>query len=364
MNESQSQRREFSLSRLVCSLAVVGAAAAAAYWYGVSSVKLPSEVELLKIYGMDRPTKNRLDDEFVDDDGDLVADPSKDKSQWLDPPVLNFCYLATDQQRYQTTWSGFLKYLAEQTGKEVNYLVIDSAEDQLRAIKDGRLHVTGINPGAVPIAVNACGFVPMCEFGKDGTPITYTMKIIVPKGSSVSKVSDLSGHTLTLTETTSNSGWKAPLTLLKQNFNLFPVRDFAVIYSNGHLESLQGIVSGAYEIAAVASDEVELAIEHGHVSEDQFVSIYESEPFPNNIFGYLHNLQPALAEKVRQSFLSFPWSESELETEFGAFGAGEFRPVSYKEDLKLIREIDDAMGRRHVISADDKSRQAGKGNAF
>lgn len=355
MNEAQSQRREFSLSRLVGPVAIAGVVAAIAYLYGVNSVEQPSgELEGLRIYGMDSPIQNRLHDVFTDNDGDLVADLPKDESQWLDPPVLNFSYLSYDQQRYQETWSKFLVFMAEQTGKEVNYLVMDSADEQLQAIKDGQLHITGINPGAVPIAVNACGFVPVYGFGKDGSPITYTMKIIVPKGSVISKVSELAGHTLTLTTPASNSGWKAPLTLLKRDFQLLPVRDFAIIFSGSHLGSLQRIASGTSEIAATASDEMNLAITHGHVSEDQIKTIYESEPFPNNIFGHLHNLQPALAEKVRQSFIDFPWSESELETVFGVIGAAGFQAISYKDDLKLIREIDDAMGRRHRVGTSEK----------
>ncbi len=353
MSEFPSHRTDFSLRRLILTIAVVGVAAGIAYWYGVSSVQQPTDADSLKIYGMDSPVRNQLYAEFMDADGDLVADAPKDEAKWLDPPVLNFCYLASEQERYEKSWSGFLEYLAEETGKEVKYLPVDSVEEQLRAIKNGKLHITGINTGATPLAVNAAGFVPVCGFGRENTPFTYTMKFVVPKGSSISKVNELPGHTLTLTNPTSNSGWKAPLTLLKRDFQLLPVRDFDVIYSNGHRESLQGISSGAYQIAAVASDEMDLAIRRGDVSDDQFIVIFESDPFPSNIFGHLFNLHPTLAEKVRNSFLTFSWADSELEKEFEAFGAGKFLPISYKDDLKLIREIDDAMGRRHVIDADN-----------
>ena len=92
------------------------------------------------------------------------------------------------------------------------------------------------------------------------------------------------------------------------------------------------------------------------MSEDQIKTIYESEPFPNNIFGHLHNLHPALAEKVRQSFIDFPWSKSDLETEFSVIGAAGFQPISYKDNLKLIREIDNAMGRHHVVGTSGKNK--------
>ena len=221
--------------------------------------------------------------------------------------------------------------------------------DQLRALRDGKLHVTGVNTGAVPLAVNACGFVPFCGFGNDSGLVSYTMRIVVAAENEISAVAGLAGRTLTLTTPTSNSGWKAPLMILKRDFNLLPVRDFAVNFSNGHAESLQGIASGQYEIAAVASDEIDLAVERGVIDKGSLRTIYESARFPSNVLGRAYNLSPEVSEKVRAAFLSYDWTDTAIQREFSAFGARRFAPIAYEADLRLVREIDDAMGRRHII---------------
>ena len=177
------------------------------------------------------------------------------------------------------------------------------------------------------------------------------MQIITRPGSSIAKVEDLAGRTLTLTNPTSNSGWKAPLALLRNEHNLLPVRDFAVIYSNGHAESLKGLSGGLYEVIAVASDEVELAVQRDQISKEDLNVIYESQPFPNNLLGHAYNLQPELADKLRSAMLSFNWDGSKLAEEFSVFGAEKFTEISYKEDLELIREIHNQVGGKQTIRA-------------
>ena len=173
------------------------------------------------------------------------------------------------------------------------------------------------------------------------------MTIVASKESLAAKMEDLSGQTLALTYPTSNSGCKAPLMILQNEFQLVPVRDYSVVFSHSHENSLQGIASGFYKFAAVASDETTLAIEHGQITEDQFQVIYKSEPFPSNMLGHAYNLQPELAEKIRNAFLNYPWEGSALATEFETINVTQFVPVQYKEHFQIVRTIDDTMGRQH-----------------
>jgi phosphonate transport system substrate-binding protein len=321
------------------------AAAALAYWFGVKSVK-PPEVPALWALGMDQPTTNRLNASFVDSNGDLVADAPSSQDRWLDPPTLRFSYLAVDQERYAEIWADLMRHLTERCGRPVEFVSQGSPDDQLNGIKEGSLHIVGVNSGAVPVAVNECGFVPICSFGADGKLATYTMKIIAAASSPVQNVSDLRGHQVALTDPTSNSGWKAPLLLLKNEHGLTPIVDYDIVTTGGHPASIKAIADGEQEIAAVASDELRLAEAHGVIKPDSYRVLYESRPFCNNTLGCPHNLNPELAEKLKQALLDFSWEGSQLADAMATIGAKEFVAVSFKDDFGLIREIDDAMGRR------------------
>lgn len=350
---SSVSRTEFSLPRLVVTIVVVLIIAAGAYWYGKKSVQLPiaGEDQVLKNFGIGERTTNRLDSRFADSDANLVADPPTNADDWIDPETLHFSYGSTQQGYHHTqeVWADLMQHISEQTGKQVEFVAMDTPLQQILALSEGQLHVAGVNPGNVPLAVNTCGYVPTCTVGKDGKLQNYTMQIIVPSDSKVTNPEELGGATVTLTSPSSNSGWKAPLVVLMRDFGLQPIRDYVTNYSTSHIKSIMGVATGEFEAAAVASTEIVLAVERGDIDKNAIRVIYESDPFPYDCIGYVYNLKPELAEKVREAILSFDWSDTTLEAEFSPLGFNQHVALSYKDDLALVREIDDAMGREHSL---------------
>jgi phosphonate transport system substrate-binding protein len=293
---------------------------------------------------------------FTDGDGDLVADAPADPKQFIDPPKLIFSYVATNEpETYRERFKEFVDYLSKQVGKPVEYQVFHSPEAELRAMMDGQLHVAGINTGNIPLAVNECGFVPVCMLAGEQGGSTYKMQIIVPADSPIQKLSDLKGHELTLTEPGSNSGFKAPLVLLSKDNGLRPGKDFAVRYSGGHNESIAGIASKTYQAAAVASDVLKRAMNQDppQITKEQFRIVYESEDFPTAGFGYVFNLKPDIAAKVKQAFFSFQWKGTGVEKEFAASQQTKFARCQYKNDFALVRRIDDAIRSVRTFEADE-----------
>jgi len=63
-------------------------------------------------------------------------------------------------------WQAVMNALKTRTGLPVKYLRLDETKDQLEALRNGALHVTAFGSGAVPAAVNTCGFTPVCTFGR------------------------------------------------------------------------------------------------------------------------------------------------------------------------------------------------------
>jgi len=294
----------------------------------------------------------KLAPQFTDADGDLVADPPADKSKAVDPPTLKFSYVATTQpELYQERFKEFVAYLSQAVGRPVEYVPFRSPEDELRALQEGALHVAGINTGNIPTAVNQCGFVPICGLATEKGMASYKMLIIVPADSPIQKLHDLAGRELALTEPGSNSGFKSPLVLLDRDNNLKPGRDFQIRYSGGHDASIEGIANKTFQAAAVASDILTRAMseEPPRIRKEQFRTIYESENFPTAGFGYVWNLSPELAAKVKDAFFKFEWKGTGVEKEFAGSQQTKFVPVNFKDDFALVRRIDDAI--RSVTTA-------------
>jgi len=79
------------------------------------------------------------------------------------------------------------------------------------------------------------------------------------------------------------------------------------------------------------------------VKKDQIVTVYKSETFPTAAFGLAHNLDPAVAAKVRAAFFSYPWAGTGLEKEFSSLGVSKFVPITYQKDWAVVRKVDAAM---------------------
>ncbi len=349
-------RRQTSPLLLFLTILLPVAAIGAVLW--MVWVKIPrqqnqamNEELVLHTVGLATPVKNQLDSRFTDADGDLVADAPTDAAKLIDPDVLVFSYVAVeDPSRYREAFKEFMDHLAKVTGKRVEYLMATSTDEQLIALRDGKLHVTGINTGSVPLAVNVAGFVPVAKFAGDAGA-AYQMEIIVPPDSTIQTPDELRGEELALTEAGSNSGFKAPLVLLQSHHSLVPGRDFGIRYSGGHVESIKGIADKQYAAAAVANDMLSRAVAAGDVRPDQYRSIFKSESFPTAGFGYVCTLKPELAAKVRDALSSFSWQGTGVEREFTSAKYNKLVAVSYKDDWGIVRRIDDAIGSAHKLPA-------------
>ena len=296
--------------------------------------------------GADCP-RGALDARYCDRDGDMVADEPTEARQQIDPPVLVFAYTPVeDPAVYRRVWQGFMDHLAAATGKRVQFFSVQSNAAQIEAMRAGRLHITGFATGSVPLAVNCAGFVPFAMMASKDNEYGYAMEIIVHRDSPIQRMEDLRGRTIAFTAESSNSGFKAPSALLAQNYGLVAGRDYKPVFSGRHDNSVIGVANRDYDAAAIANSVMFRMIERKVVDGALLRTIYRSPNFPTTAYGTVNTLTPALQEKIRAAFFSFPWAGSELLREFSHSQVPQekFIPVTYKEQWQIVRDIDGAMG--------------------
>ena len=284
-----------------------------------------------------------LDKKYCDRNGDLVADLPTAPTGLRDPKELVFSYTPGQDPELNTkVWSGFTNHLAKTTGKKVKFSHFKSSQVQAEAMRAGRLQVTSVNTGANPTMVNCAGYVPFAMMsGKDGS-YGYEMEIIVHRDSGIIGVEALRGKTIAFSAQTSNSGYKAPRSILKDEFGLESGQDYQAIFSGSHEQSIAGVLDWKYTAAAVASSVIKRMVDRKVVSRETIRTLFTSQTFPTTSFGHAHNLHPQLAAKIRQAFFTFDWTASELAKEF--VNEAKFMPISYKKHWRVIRQIDAASG--------------------
>ena len=291
--------------------------------------------------------RGTLDVRFCDRDGDLIADPPTDPKDFVDPDTLVFAYTPVeDPAVYAEVWQEFLDHLSKTTGKRVQFFPVQSNAAQIEAMRAGRLHVTGFNTGSTPLAVNVAGFTPFAMMASKTGEFGYEMEIIVRQESPIQKIEDLRGKTVAFTAETSNSGFKAPTVLLKTEFGLELDKDYKAVFSGKHDNSILGVFNKDYEVASIANSVLKRMAARNVVDGKQLRAIYRSQTFPTTAYGYVYNLKPELAAKVKEAFFTFKWEGTKLLKEFQKSEPPQetFIPISYKEKWEVIRKIDKASG--------------------
>ena len=230
-----------------------------------------------------------------------------------------------------------MAYLDKKTGKQVKWYGAESYAAQVEAMRSGRLHVAGISTGPTVFGVNLAGYVPFAIMCQGDGRFGYKLQLITHVSSNIRSIKDLKGRKVAHVTPSSNSGHQAPVALFK-DLGVTPDKDYKVVFSGKHDNSILGVANKDYDAAPIASEVLDRMVEKGVVKREDLRIIWESDPFPTTSYGMAHNLRPDLQTKVREAFLTFDWKGTGLEKEFGKL-ANRFCPISFKDQWKPIRVI-------------------------
>ena len=283
-----------------------------------------------------------LDSRYCDENGDLIADQPKDPKTWQSPATLVFSYTPVeDPSVYENVFDDLMQHIAKVTGKRVRWYPAESYAAQVEAIRSGRLHIAGVATGPTPYAVNLAGFEPVASMQRANGSIGYTLQLITHKDSPIKSVADLKGKRVAHVSPSSNSGDTAPRALFSA-MGVVPGKDYEVLFSGKHDNSIMGVVNKDYDAAPVASTVVERMQARGMFKPDALRVVYETAPFPRTAFGIAHNLTPELKAKIREAFLNFDFKSSKLAKEFK--DTERFTAINYKEHWRDVLTIQKAGG--------------------
>lgn len=286
--------------------------------------------------------RGALDALYCDANGDLVADAPTDPAEMNDPNTLVFAYTPVeDPAVYADIWAPFIAHLEDATGKDVQFFAVQSNSAEVEAMRSGRLHIAGFSTGPTPFAVNLAGAVPFAIMGAEDGQFGYRLQVFTKADSDIQEVSDLAGRRVAHTSPTSNSGNQAPRALFP-GLGVIPDEDYEVVYSGSHDQSMLGVVAGDYDAAPVASEVVDRMAERGLYDTADVRKIWESDPFPTTSFTLAHDLDPELADTIKEAFFSFEFEGTALGDEFE--GVSKFIPITYQDQWAVIREIQASNG--------------------
>jgi phosphonate transport system substrate-binding protein len=176
--------------------------------------------------------------------------------------------------------------------------------------------------------------------------------MIVKKGSPYQKLADLKGKRVAHTTPSSNSGNLAPRALFPPE-GLTPDKDYKVLFSGKHENSVSGVASGDFDAAPIAHDILLRMADRGLVKLDDFRIIWKSRNFPPGGLSMAHDLAPALQRKIRECTYAFRYPPEMVK---GFQGADRWLPIDYKHDWELIRQVAQQSGQAFTRAAFEREK--------
>jgi len=300
-------------------------------------------------------SRGELDVMYCDANDDMVADVPAESKKWKNPSTIVFTYTPVeDPAVYENIFKPFTTHLAQCLDKKVVFYQVQSNAAEIEAMRSGRLHVGGFSTGPTAFAVNLAGAVPFAVKGTAKEFQGYNLIVIVKASSPYQKLADLKGKKVAHTSPSSNSGHLAPMSLFPAQ-GLAPDKDYKIIFSGKHDQSVMGVNSGDYDAAAVASDVFHRMAERGQVKEADFRIIYRSQKFPTSSFAYAHDLEPKLRDTMLKCFYDYRFTP-EMQKAFD--GADRFYPITYKEHWAVVRHVAEGSGEKFNKAAFDNLQKA------
>ena len=197
--------------------------------------------------------------------------------------------------------------LGHKLGCKVDLQIADSYVAEILAMKNGKLDLGEFGPAGFVFASQQAGAIPLASFAdSNGQLSTYTAGIWVKKGSPITSVNKLAGHTLALSSTGSTSGdWVPRYALIQAGVQ----NQVKTKYAGGHPESLEALLHGKVDAAEINS-QTEASAKASHTFDpSQYTEIWKSQPIPNDPITASASLSPAAQTAIKNALLQLAASD-------------------------------------------------------
>jgi len=218
---------------------------------------------------------------------------------------------------------------------EFEFIVSDSYEAAILAMKYGDVQIARFGPESYTIANEQAGAIPVVREIRVNTGMPHYFGIICTRNDSdvwgLAKCVDWSQYTLGFVSETSTSGYKVPMSVFKQ-IGILPDDFKEVFYGGSHEGVIIALVNGHIDVACTTYNRYDEALENGIFAQNDLRVIYTSDAIPTSLVTRAPDFDLIPHELLVEAWTSIP---EELCREFKVLG---FIPT-YDRDYDPIRAL-------------------------
>jgi phosphonate transport system substrate-binding protein len=224
--------------------------------------------------------------------------------------------------------------LGSALGCKINLNITTNYTSEIEAMRNDKLDIAEFGPLAYVFAQKLANAEIVSTFSdENGQPATYTASIVTYPGSGITDISQVGGHTFAYSDPASTSGHLYPAYGLKSN-GIDPDTGVQAIYAGSHTSSFEALRNHKVDAGELNSDQIASATLAGEYSPDQFVTLWKSDPIPQDPITVRGDLPDSAKQQIKEALLNFDFS-------------------SLPPDVQKMLSADVGMAGTHMVADDD-----------
>ena len=233
-----------------------------------------------------------------------------------------------DPGKFFDQYKELLAYLKQSLGIEVKGQVGTSYSAVIEAQRAKKIDLGFYGPFSYILANAETGAQCFLQGeDKNGQLAIYNSLFLVPGDSTIKTLADIKGKQMAFVDPASTSGFLVPASTIRQKTGLIEGKDYQFTYAGNHAAALQAVVNKKADIAAVASDIFQQALDEKAVDATKVKQIDKSADIPGSPVAVSKDIAQADKDLLLQAFLSIndQPQDSNLFKNFvlkGGFGVG------------------------------------------
>jgi phosphonate transport system substrate-binding protein len=205
---------------------------------------------------------------------------------------------------------------------------------EIEAMRNDKLDIAEFGPLAYVFAQKLAKAELVATFSDtQGNPSTYTASIVTWPGSGITDLSQINGHSFAYSDPASASGHLYPAYGLKSN-GIDPDSGIQPVYAGSHTSSFEALRNHKVDAGELNSDQIAAATLAGTYAPEDFVTLWQSAPIPQDPITVRGNLPSQYKEKIKSVLLAFDFS-------------------TLPPDVQKMFNADVSMTGNHLVADDD-----------
>src|SRR5215469_5516876 len=174
------------------------------------------------------------------------------------------------------------KLLADKIGCDVKVFITTTYNAEIEAMRNGKLEIGEFGPLGYVLAHQVAKAEAVAAFSNaQGQPDNYWASIVVPKGSQITSVAGIKGHTFAFSDPASTSGHLFPAFGMRKA-GLDPDKDITASYAGSHTDYYEALYNKKVDAGELNSEQLESATQRGHYKDGDMIFLWKSDPIPTD----------------------------------------------------------------------------------